>query len=128
MERTQDRKQIENVIQTFFDASYAADPEKMSTVFHSEFQFFGFDANGNLVKRSKDSFLDGYRANAKDPTWPDFPRVNEVVSIDFTGENTAVTRTKIRIRKTLYTDIFCFMRFGGEWRVVAKIASGVPAE
>ncbi len=123
-----DRKAIERVIQNFFDASYAADPEKMSGVFHSEMQFFGFDRDGNLVKRSKDSFVDGYRANAKDPAWPDFPRVNEILSIDFTGENTAVSRTRVRIRNTLYTDIFCFMRLGGEWRIIAKVASGVPVE
>ena len=123
-----DRKEIESVIQNFFDASYAADPEKMADVFHSEMQFFGFDKDGELVKKSKDSFVDGYRANAKDPSWPDFPRVNEIISIDFTGENTAVARTKVRIRKTLYTDIFCFMRLKGEWRIIAKIASGVAIE
>lgn len=128
MERAEDRREIEAVIQTFFDASYAADPEKMATVFHDEFQFFGFDKEGNLAKKNKESFVDGYRANAKDPSWPDFPRVNEVISIDFTGENTAVTRTKVRIRKTLFTDIFCFMRLGGEWRIIAKVAAGVPAE
>ena len=123
-----DRKEIENVIQRFFDASYAADPEKMATVFHSEFQFFGFDKDGNLVKKSKDSFLDGYRANAKDPTWPDFPRVNEIISIDFTGENAAVSRTKVRIRNTLYTDIFSFMRLNGEWRIISKVAAGVAID
>jgi uncharacterized protein (TIGR02246 family) len=123
-----DRKEIEQVIQRFFDASYAADPEKMATVFHSEMQFFGFDAEGGLVKKSKDSFVDGYRANAKDPNWPGFPRVNEVISIDFTGENTAVSRTKVRIRNRLYTDIFCFMKLNGEWRIIAKVASGVAIE
>jgi uncharacterized protein (TIGR02246 family) len=121
-----DRQAIECVIQNFFDASYAADPEKMAGVFHSEMQFFGFDREGGLVKKSKDSFVDGYRQNAKDPAWPDFPRVNEILSIDFTGDNTAVSRTRVRIRNTLFTDIFCFMRINGEWRIIAKVASGVP--
>jgi hypothetical protein len=123
-----EHKEIEQVIQNFFDASYAADVEKMKSVFHSEFQFFGFDKNGALVKKSKDSFIDSYRANANDPVYPNFPRVNEIVSIDFTGENTAVSRTKIRIRNMLYTDVFCFMRLNGEWRIISKVAAGVPAE
>jgi uncharacterized protein (TIGR02246 family) len=121
-----ERKDIEQVIQRFFDASYAADPVRMETVFHDDFSFFGFDGEGKLVKRTKDQFVEGYRNNAKDPTWPDFPRVNEIVSIDFTGENTAVSRTKVRIRNTLYTDIFCFMRLNREWRIISKVATGVP--
>jgi hypothetical protein len=123
-----ERKEIEKGIQNFFDASYAADPVKMADCFHSEFQFFGFDANGNLVKRSKDSFVDGYRARAKEADYPDFPRVNEVVSIEFTGKNAAVSITKVRIKKTLYTDIFSWMKLNGEWRIIAKVASGVPIE
>jgi hypothetical protein len=122
------RQEIEAVVQRFFDASYAADPVKMETVFHDGFQFFGFDADKNLVKRDKEQFVEGYRRNSKDSSWPDYPRVNEIVSIDFTGENTAVARTKIRIRSTLYTDIFCFMRIGGEWRIISKVAAGVPIE
>ena len=57
-----------------------------------------------------------------------YPRHDEILSIDFTGENTAVARVKIRVEDTLYTDILSFLRLDGKWGVMAKVFAGVPAE
>lgn len=123
-----DRKEIENVVQGFLDASYARDWKKMETLFHDEFQFFGHDENGALRKRNKEEFIGGYRASAADKSWPYYPSYNEILSIDFTGENTAVARTKLRIKDRIYTDILSLMRLNGVWGIIAKVAASVPVE
>jgi hypothetical protein len=123
-----DRKEIENVIQTFFNADYAHDVAKMATIFHKGSEFFEIDQDGSLIRKSGEAFVQGLPPSATDESGKVYPRVNEILSIDFTGENAAVARTKMRVRNTLYTDILCFMRLNGSWGIVAKIASGVPAE
>jgi len=120
------RSEVEKVVQGFLDASYARDWKAMELIFHDGFQFFGHDENGALRKRSKEEFIGGYRANAADESWPYYPCFNEIISVDFTGENTAVARTKLRIKDRIYTDILCLMRLDGAWGIIAKVAASEP--
>lgn len=121
-----ERKKIEKLIWTFFDASYAGDLDTMAACFHPGSEYLGFNPDGSLEKMSGEAFIAGLRVmSAKGPR-PEYPRVNEILSIDFTSENAAVARTKIRVMDTLYTDILCFMRLNGKWGIIAKIPSGVP--
>ncbi|MCL1913749.1 MAG: nuclear transport factor 2 family protein [Eubacteriaceae bacterium] len=119
-----DRKEIETVIQSFFDADYERDADKMEAVFHEGSEFFELGKDGVLVKRSGKEFAGGMRRFAG--IQADYPRAEEILSIEFTGENTAVARTRMRVRNTLFTDILCLMRLDGKWGIIAKIASGVP--
>jgi hypothetical protein len=58
----------------------------------------------------------------------EYPRQDEILSIDFTGENTAIARVKLRVGNTQFTDMLCFMRLDNNWGVISKVYSGVPAE
>lgn len=121
-----DRKEIEKLIWTFFDASYARDLDGMAACFHQGSEYLGFNPDGTLEKMSGEAFIAGLRVLVADHPSPDYPRFNEILSIDFTGENAAVARTKIRVMNILYTDILCFMRLNGKWGIITKLASGVP--
>jgi len=126
-----DRTDVEKVIYEFFEADYIRDADRLDAVFHEKSEFFGFDKDGGLVRRTGKEFVNGFRRSGADAgaaQQPDYPRLNEILSIDFTGENAAVARTKMRVRNTLFTDIMCLMRIDGAWSIVAKIASGVPIE
>ena len=123
-----DRSGVEQVVQGFLDANYARDWEKVNTIFHDDFEFFVHDENGGLRKRSKAEYVGSVRANAADESWPYYPSYNEILSIDFTGENTAVARTKLRIKNKIYTDILCLMRLDGVWGIIAKVAASAPIE
>ena len=120
-----DSSEIRAVIQTYFDAGYEPDGEKMASVFHDAAHIYGHTEDGGLNDMTKQAFVD---LVASGSARPDYPRYDEILSIDFTGENTAVARVKLRVRNILFTDMLCFMRLDGRWAVISKVMSGVPAE
>lgn len=124
----QQRQYVEEVVQGFLDASYARDWEKMQVLFHDGFQFFGHDQHGALRKQTKEEFVGGYRARAADKSWAYYPSYNEILSVDFTSERTAVARTKLRIQDRIYTDILSLISLNGAWGIIAKVAASEPIQ
>ena len=118
-----DSNEIKEVIQTYFDASYESDGGKIAQVFHANAHIYGHSEDGSLEDMDKAAFVNLVGAHGQSAT-PGFPRYNEIISIDFTGENTAAARVKLRVFDTIYTDILCFMRIGGTWGVISKVMSG----
>jgi hypothetical protein len=47
-----------------------------------------------LRKQTKEEFVGGYQARA-DKSWAYYPSYNEILSVDFTSERTAVARTEL---------------------------------
>ena len=123
-----DSSRIKEVIQAYFDASYEGNAGKMGTVFHDAAHIYGHGENDALRDMDKAEFLKLVGMSASNVPKPDYPRQDEILSIDFTGENTAVARVKLRVGTTLFTDILSFMRLDGDWCVIAKVLSGVPVE
>ena len=123
-----DNTEIKEVIQLYFDASYESDRAKMDKVFHAAAHIYGHNEDGTLRDMPRDVFVN--RIGTADPNAPkvSYPRDNEILSIDFTGDNTAVARVKLRVRNTMYTDVLSFIRTDGKWSVIAKLLSGVPVE
>ena len=118
-----DANEIKEVIQAYFDADYAGDSDGMAKVFHDGSHLYGLGADGELLDWPKEKFLH-VLAKGK----PEYPRYNEILSIDFTGDDTAVARVKIRVEDIIYTDILSFLRLNGKWGVMAKVYAGAPTE
>ena len=119
-----DSSRIKEVIQAYFDASYEGNAEKMGTVFHDAAHIYGHGESGALMDMDKAAFLKLVGMSALNAPKPDYPRQDEILSIDFTGENTAVARVKLRVGTIVFTDILSFMRLDGDWGVIAKVYSG----
>jgi len=115
--------EIKELIQTYFDACYESKGEEMAKVFHPAAHIYGLDESGTLIDMSRDIFMTVVGSQNVS-----FPRQNEILSIDFTGENTAVARVIVRVMNTVYTDILSFLRIDGKWGVISKLFSGVPAQ
>jgi len=118
-----DVNEIKEVIQAYFDTGYACDSEGMAKVFHDGSHLYGLGKDGELLDWPKEMFL-----KVLAETKQGYPRYDEIVSIDYTGEDTAVARVKVRVEDTIYTDILSFLRLDGKWGVMAKVYAGVPAE
>jgi hypothetical protein len=121
-----DANEIKKVIQIYLDGCYAADGGAMADVFHDVAHVYAPGEDGTLVEWDKKAFValvDGQDGGAV----AGWPRYDEILSIDFTGENTAVARAKVRVSDMIYTDILCFMRLDGKWGVISKVFEGVPA-
>ena len=123
-----DSNEIKEVIQMYFDASYESNGEKMARVFHEPAHIYGHGEDGSLDDMSKDFFVKLVGTPRPDAPATGYPRQDEILSIDFTGENTAVARVKLRVGNILFTDMLCFMRLNGNWGIISKVCSGVPIE
>ena len=121
-----DSKEIKEVLQMYFDASFESSGEKMSQVFHGPAHIYGNGENGKLIDMDKESFVKLVGSHSPDTPKQEYPRQDEVLSIDFTGENTAVARVKLRVGNILFTDMLCFMRLDNKWGVISKVFSGAP--
>ena len=123
-----DSSEIREIIQTYFDASYESSSEKMAKVFHDAAHIYGHGENGVLSDSPKDSFVNMVGSVMPGAPKPEYPRSDEILSIDFTGENTAVARVALRVGNIMFTDMLCFMRLGGKWGVISKVYSAALAE
>ena len=115
---------IKEVIQWYFDGCCEGDADKINRVFHDSAHIYGRGDDGTLVDWPKEAFAQRVGSHKPEPT----PRADEILAIDFTGEDAAVARVKIRVGKTLFTDVLSFLRLNGKWGVIAKMFAGVPAE
>ena len=123
-----DITEIKSIIQMYFDASFEHNGDKMLEVFHEAAHIYGLGAEGALTDTSRNAFADRVSSHKINNSGSIFPRQEEIISIDFTGENAAVARVKLRVMNTVFTDILSFLRVNGKWGVIAKVLSGVPAE
>ena len=122
-----DTNEIKKVLQNYFDAGYVDDGDAMGETFHDGAHLYSLGEDGTLQDWSKEFFVNLVNSNNTDPANPGYPRYEEILSIDFTGENTAVARVRLRVRETMYTDILSFLRINGKWAIMAKVFTGVPA-
>ena len=123
-----DANEIKKVIQAYFDTGYDADGEGMADVFHDVAHLYSCDENGGLINWDKGFFVNIVGTSVPGASENGYPRYDEILSIDFTGENTAVARVKVRVGDTVYTDILSFLRIDGKWGIIAKVFTGAPAD
>ena len=122
------RKEIEAVIQDYFDAGFESDGPKMRNTIHDSAHIFGHDDEGNLSDMNKDTFLELVTHGKQNPQEPGYPRQDEIISIDFTSESTAVAVIKIRVEAIMFTDILSLIKLDGKWWIICKLFSGVAID
>jgi hypothetical protein len=120
-----DANKIKELLQIYFDVGYDGDGEGMRRVFHDAAHLYLRGEDGELVDWDLDTFVGIVSSNPPGASENGYPRYDEVISIDFTGEHTAVARVKVRVQDTLYTDILSFLRLGDKWGIIAKVPAGV---
>ena len=123
-----DEKGLKAAIQKYFDSSNESDGGAMAEVFHESAHLYMVGQDGALIDWDQDFFINRIKSRKESPTGHVFPIHNEILAIDFTSEDTAVVRLKIRVGDFLYTDILSFIRIEGTWWIIAKLAAGVAAE
>ena len=121
-----DNNGVKAAAQTYLDACYESDGDKFRAVFHESAHVYGYNEKGGLYDRTKDEFV-AFVEGRKTPDYkPSFPREEEILSIDFTDEKTAVVRLKVRVRDMMFSDILCFMCLDGKWTIISKLYTGAP--
>jgi hypothetical protein len=121
-----DTTEIKKAIQLYFDGAYEGNGDKIAEVFHDAAHVYGHAEDGSLADTPKDAFVSRVASRPADA--PAFPREDEILSIDFISEDTAVVRIKIRVHSRRFTDILCFMKLNGKWCIISKVFSGETIE
>lgn len=121
-----DTTAIRDLIQMYFDASFEGSGEKMDRSFHQGAHIYGLDQEGKITARTRDEFV--ARVGTPRDDRPVYERQDEIISIEFTGANTAVALVRLRVANTIYTDVLSLLCVDGQWGIIAKMLSGVPAE
>lgn len=116
--------EIKTVIRDYLDACYESNVEKFRGVFHSAAHLYKQNKDGTLIDWDLDAFMEVVGTLYSKTPVPAYPSQDEVLSIDFTDENTAVARVKVRVENTLYTDILCLLRLNGKWSIISKVFTG----
>ena len=125
MDRTE---AIKEVVQNYFDGSYFADGTKLDKAFHSVAHIYGLSGDGTLIDWHRDEFVANVGRARPEGFKRDYDQDDEILSIDFTGENTAYAKVRLRVGMTMYTDILCLLCLDGKWGIIAKMLSGETIE
>jgi len=120
-----DIKGITKALMTYFEANTMGSGAKMREVFHDVAHIYGHNPDGTLGDMDMTAFVKLVDSSV-DPSKPQPPPMDEIVSVAFTGENTAVVCVKVRFMDVLYTDILSLIRIGGKWFIISKLYSGEP--
>ena len=116
---TNERKAIEEVVQTYLDGLYEGDTQKLARVFHETSALTG-DIDGKLTIVRRDKWLDAVK-NRPSPKSKNLSRHDEILEIDIAGPTTAFVKVKCAIPPRFFTDYLSFLKIDGRWQVAQKI-------
>jgi len=123
---TNERKAIEEVVQTYLDGLYEGDTEKLARVFHPTSALTGA-LGGKLTIVPRDQWLDAVK-NRPSPKSQNLSRHDEILEIDIAGPTTAFVKVKCAIPPRFFTDYLSLLKLDGRWQVAQKIYASETRE
>lgn len=107
-------------IETYLDAIYYCDVEKLDAVFHSSASLFDSDEGTIFVDPIADFRKDV--ASRPSPASAGQEREEEIILIDFLSQNSATVKLRLRAHKNIFVDHLSFVNDKTEgWKIVAKV-------
>lgn len=109
---------VEKVVWTYLDGLYEGDTDKLGQAFHEVSHLYSMHEGGvNDLPRQKWFEMVKGRASAKSKG---LPRTDRIVSIDFSGPETAFVKLECSIHPRYFTDYLTLLKLSGGWKVVSK--------
>ena len=110
---------VNGVLQTYFDALYYCDTDKLVEVFHPKAIYATADETP-LLHRTMEEYVPVVAAR-QSPASRNEARKDFVDAIEFAGDNTAFARVRCSIGNRDFVDFLTLVRAEGRWRIMAKI-------
>ena len=109
---------VEKVVWTYLDGLYEGDTEKLGQAFHEVSHLYSVSDGGvaDLPREKWFEFVKG-RASAKSKG---LKRTDRIVSIDFSGPETAFVKLECSIHPRYFTDYLTLLKLNSGWKVVSK--------
>jgi hypothetical protein len=109
---------IEKVVWTYLDGLYEGDTGKLAQAFHEVSHLYAMDKGGVAdMPRAQWFDLVKSRPSAKSRG---LKRTDRIVSIDFSGPETAFVKLECSIHPRYFTDYLSLLKLEGGWKVVSK--------
>lgn len=110
---------VSGVLQTYFDALYHCDTDKLIEVFHPNAIYATADETP-FLHRTMEEYVPVVAAR-QSPASRGEPRKDIVDEIRFAGANTAFACVRCSIGSRDFVDFLTLVRVDGRWRIMAKI-------
>ena len=106
-------------INTYFDALYYGDVERLDKVFHKSSSLFDVD-QGSLLVDPIASFRQDVHTRPS-PASRNQKREQEIILIDWLSRDCATVKLRLRAHDNIFVDHLCFVKDIDRWCIVSKI-------
>lgn len=118
-----DRKAIEQSVQTYLDGLYEGDADKLASVFH-ETSALTYEQDGKLVVLPREQWLKAVRERGS-PQAKGLARDDAILLVDQSGPSTAFVKVKCQMPPRYFTDYLSLLKVDGRWVVAQKVFATV---
>lgn len=108
-----------DAVQTYFDALYECNTDKLNSVFHETSSLFDVD-NGKVFVEPIESFSNDV-ATRTSPQSKNQEREDEILMIDHLSPNCATVKIRLRAHQNIFVDHLGFVYGENGWQIVSKI-------
>lgn len=106
-------------VQTYFDALYFCDTDRLNAVFHERSSLFDAD-EGPIFVESIRSFSDDV-GSRQSPASKGQDREDEILMIDWLSPLSATVKIRLRAHENVFVDHLSFVKGRDGWKIVAKV-------
>jgi len=118
-QKTNSTTDLVNAVQTYFDALYYCDIEKLNKVFHKNSSLFDVD-EGKVFIEPIASFSKDVGARVSPASKGQKPEA-EILLIDWLSPSCATVKIRIRAHHNVFVDHLGFVNGEDGWQIVSKI-------
>lgn len=110
---------VEAVLQTYFDGLHEGDTEKLAAAFHPCAHLY-WDNKGEVGDLPREEWFALVKGRGS-PKALGLARHDRILSIDFSGPETALAKVNCQIPPRYFTDYLVMLKTPEGWRIVSKV-------
>jgi hypothetical protein len=109
---------VEKVVWTYLDGLYEGDTDKLGSAFHEVSHLYSA-SEGRVSDLPRAAWFDMVKSRPS-PKSKGLGRTDRIVSIDFSGPETAFVKLECSIHPRYFTDYLTLLKLPEGWKVVSK--------
>jgi hypothetical protein len=109
---------VEKVVWTYLDGLYEGDTGKLAQAFHEVSHLYSV-SDGGVADVPREKWFEFVKGRAS-PQSKGLKRTDRIVSVDFSGPETAFVKLECSIHPRYFTDYLTLLKLNGGWKVVSK--------
>lgn len=114
----QDLADVEKTVWSYLDGLYEGDTTKLATAFHEVSHLYALGSDG-VTDLPRADWLKMV-AGRPSPKSQALERADRIVSVDFSGPETAFVKLECAVPPRYFTDYLTLLKLKDGWRIVSK--------